>query len=48
MTLILGTEEIYKFLEMIRQKLSIAILSFNLVGHPIHRIREITFKWSEM
>ena len=35
----------YKFAEMISQKLSIAILSINLIGHPIHCIRVIMFKW---
>ena len=39
----------YKLEEMVGQKLSIAILSFNLVTHPIHCIREIVvYKWLEI
>ena len=35
----------YKLAAMIRQKLSTAILlSFNLIGHPIHSIREIMIR----
>ena len=38
----------YKVAEMIRQKPILAILSLNLVRHPIHCIREITYKWLDI
>ena len=42
------TRDNYKFTEMNGHKPLKTILSLNLVGHPIHYIREITYKWSEI
>ena len=34
--------------EMIGQKPSIAVLSLNLVEHPIHYTKEMMYKWSDI
>ena len=37
-----------KFTEMFEHVPFVAILSLDLIGHQIHCIRKITYKWSDI